>query len=89
MAAPTDVSVVPLRVPRALAPRARVEAAAEPDDIIDRTDVDAALDVYDLCIGCRDMEHDPDAPGGDEVAEAAVGNAQMMASLALQYVEAR
>jgi len=89
MAAPTDVSVVPLRVPRGMAPRGRIEAAADPDDVIERTDVDAALDVYDLCIGCRGLEMDPGAPEGDRVAEAAVANAQLMASLALQYVEAR
>lgn len=91
MAHASDATVVPLRLPRALAPRSRLDSAAAPDDIIATADVDAALDVYDLSIGCKGVQVDPDGSGeGDtEQTEAAMANAQVLASLALQYIEAR
>jgi len=87
MASPTDVAVVPLRAPRALAGRARVAAADSPRAIVAATDVDAALDIYDLCIGCRGVQ-DPQS-SADEEADLALGNAQKLGSLVLQYIEAR
>jgi hypothetical protein len=59
--------------------------------VIARADVDAALDVYDLSIGCKGVQIDPDGAGeGDpEQTELAMANAQVLASLALQYIEAR
>jgi hypothetical protein len=87
MATATDVAVVPLRLPKALASRGRVGAADAPSEIVEKADVDAALDVYDLCIGCKGVEGA--IPGEDEDADLTLRHAQQLSSLVLQYIEAR
>ena len=78
---------VRLLPPDGLAPMEHLDACADPDTLAGSADVSLALEARALCLECRAAD-EPRVGASDPVAVRALGTAQSLASMSMQYLEA-